>query len=131
MAKSKEAEKPIEIKVNFKKKCKNCGRKGATQSGFCLACIADQVKQDAASGQLRMDKDVKLEALVGGVGDTFPKVMARTKLVSYGRTDKGLTPKFDKLVFPFSVSSKLNNFIDDKEELVLTIQAITSTLKDC
>ena len=37
--------KPVIINVHLDKKCKRCGKGGATDNGVCLACIAKAVKQ--------------------------------------------------------------------------------------
>ena len=34
----------IEIRINMDAKCKRCGKAGAMESGYCLACIADRIK---------------------------------------------------------------------------------------
>jgi hypothetical protein len=33
------------IHVDLDKKCRRCGKGGATQSGLCMACIAKAVKR--------------------------------------------------------------------------------------
>ncbi len=36
--------KPVIIDIDLDKKCKRCGKGGATQCGVCLSCIAKGVK---------------------------------------------------------------------------------------
>lgn len=36
--------KVFELNINMDAECWKCGRKGATDSGFCLKCIAGKVK---------------------------------------------------------------------------------------
>lgn len=33
------------INIDLDKKCKHCGKGGATQSGYCLECVAKMIKQ--------------------------------------------------------------------------------------
>jgi hypothetical protein len=33
----------LEIKINLDAPCRQCGKKGATQSGLCLKCVGDAV----------------------------------------------------------------------------------------
>ena len=42
--------KPVIINVDLDKKCKRCGKGGATDSGVCLACIAKAVRQGEFDG---------------------------------------------------------------------------------
>ena len=39
----------IEITVDMNQKCRRCGRKGATQCGLCLPCVAKEIKARAAA----------------------------------------------------------------------------------
>ena len=36
---------PFEITINIDVKCKDCGKKGATECGYCLRCVAKQIKR--------------------------------------------------------------------------------------
>ena len=43
------AKKPPEIKVDLGKKCKGCGKGGATQNGYCLECINKSIRRKIMS----------------------------------------------------------------------------------
>ena len=38
------SKKPIEIHIDMDRNCDNCGKGGATPSGYCMACVAKMIK---------------------------------------------------------------------------------------
>ncbi|MHC4617256.1 MAG: hypothetical protein ACYTEQ_05835 [Planctomycetota bacterium] len=52
----------------------------------------------------------------------LPKISAKTTIKSYERTDDGLIPKFTKLRFKSKTQGVLDRFVDDKEEVRITIE---------
>ncbi|MCK4499670.1 hypothetical protein KAU11_04190 [Candidatus Babeliales bacterium] len=130
------AKKPFEIRIDMEKKCKGCGEAGA--GGYCLACVAKRIKEgkydydhiikpikDAVKNARRpiMAKDEKPKE------ETFPKIAAKAKVKSYERLKDDLKLKFDKLTFSTTQKEQLDDWIDYEEEVIVTIQAVTSTMK--
>ncbi len=70
-----------------------------------------------------MAKDEKPEP------EMFPKIAAKAKVKSYERLKDGLKLKFDKLTFSTTQKEQLDDWIDYEEEVIVTIQAVTSTMK--
>ena len=58
----------------------------------------------------------------------FPQIAAKAKVKSYERTVDGLKIKFDKLQFSLVQQEKLNEFIDNEDEVMVTIAALQGRL---
>jgi len=49
------------INVNFNVKCKQCGKGGATQSGYCMRCITEKIQRGDFNHILKPRQDKKRE----------------------------------------------------------------------
>ena len=58
----------------------------------------------------------------------FPQIAAKAKIKGYERTADGLKIKFDKLQFSLVQQEKLNEFIDNEDEVMVTIAALQGRL---
>lgn len=59
----------LEIKVNLEKKCKQCGKAGACENGYCLACIAKEIEKgkfDHIIKPLRDATKTKIDGIIEG-----------------------------------------------------------------
>ncbi len=41
------------IEIDMDKPCKKCGKKGATQCGLCMKCIAKEIPQMIKDGRIK------------------------------------------------------------------------------
>lgn len=46
---------PPTIVIDMNLRCKGCGRRGATRSGYCLRCVAKRIKKLPPKGEVRND----------------------------------------------------------------------------
>ena len=60
--------------------------------------------------------------------ETYPKITAKTKIKSYEFLKDGIKIKFDGLTLPQSCKDTLENFIENEEEVRVTIQQIQGRL---
>jgi len=56
------AKKPLEIKVDLDKKCKECGKGGATQNGFCLECISKSLRRKNMAKKTKITEETKIKS---------------------------------------------------------------------
>lgn len=53
----------LNIKIDLDKKCKKCGKGGATQSGYCLKCVAKMIKNGRLDHIIKPIKNAAKKAL--------------------------------------------------------------------
>jgi len=56
----------FEIKIDLDKKCRRCKKPGATQGGWCLACVAKGIKNGEFDHIIKPIKKVVEQAQKGG-----------------------------------------------------------------
>ncbi len=59
---------------------------------------------------------------------TFPKITAKTKIKSYEYLKDGIKIKFDGLTFPVGDKETLESFIENEDEIQITIQQIQARI---
>ena len=97
-----------EIKINMDVPCKRCGKKGATQNGYCLPCTADIV----ASQTALVNKAVaNSTSQVSNLLENYASDIYEAYVKSEGDFSVGLTVEFkqsEKSIDTINVKAKIN-----------------------
>lgn len=111
------AKKPLEIHIDLEKKCKACGEGGATPSGYCMACVAKQIKAEYFDNIRKGEKMAKKKVIV----ETTIKRRTRKKgsTSSLGTADFNLTENQEQLI---------DRWMDDGEAMRITLEQLNEKL---
>ena len=97
-----------EIKINMDVPCKRCGKKGATQNGYCLPCATDIVASQTALVNKAVANSTNQ---VSNLLENYASDIYEAYVKSEGDFSVGLTVEFkqsEKSIDTINVKAKIN-----------------------
>ena len=133
------SKKPLEIHIDMDRNCDNCGKGGATPSGYCMACVAKQIKAGKFDNIIKeknmakkdsMQKEVDKTEQNEEVG-TFPKIASHCRIKQCMLKKGGKDIRFDNFAVSSGQTELLDTLIEAEEEVQVTISPIQGRLPGC
>lgn len=124
------AKKPLEIHIDMDKKCKECGKGGATPSGYCMACVAAGIKDGKFDHIIKPIKDAVKSARRPTMAQK--KVVVETTIKRRTRK-KGSTSSLGTADFNLTESQEqmIDSWMDEGEAVRITIEQLNEKLPGC
>lgn len=118
---------PIEIKVDLDKKCKGCGKGGATQSGYCMACVAKGIKDGKFDHIIKPIKEA-VKSVRRPEMSKEDKITVETKIKSCNIKSNGESLTFDCITLTDSQREKVIDWVKNKENGRLSFEPVQGKL---